>query len=394
MSERSLEVVGGGGGARELEVVSAKPLSTEAVLVAQQRLVNCMEQVMVEKIDYGAIPGTGDKPTLLKPGSEKILSMFRIAVDPVIEDLSIPDECIRYRVTCRLLDSVTQAYLGAGVGECSSNETKYKWRTAVCDEEWNETPADQRRIKWGWKWGQKRGEKISIQTKQVRTPHDDFGNTVLKMAKKRAQIDACLTVTAASSVFSQDLDDIDETLREALVEEEHDKEQEEADAVQTPQAKKEAKPAAKKVASKKKASSKKKSASKKAADKIPPKAEKGSKWPDKEERMVEARVKKMGTKDGGTDEKPWTRTWVEFDNGLSASGFHHTFPEKFQQAQNDNALVVCRVARNDANGKTYFNIEAVEDIVYTDEPDEPDDSEFEEETDGFDGAEEGDEEDE
>ena len=38
------------------------------------------------------------------------------------------------------------------------------------------------------------------------------------MAKKRAQIDAALTVTAASDIFAQDLEDLPEELREAVAE--------------------------------------------------------------------------------------------------------------------------------------------------------------------------------
>jgi hypothetical protein len=43
-------------------------------------------------------------------------------------------------------------------------------------------------------------------------------NTVLKMAKKRAQIDAVLTATAASAIFTQDLEDIPDYLRDAVEE--------------------------------------------------------------------------------------------------------------------------------------------------------------------------------
>ena len=40
----------------------------------------------------------------------------------------------------------------------------------------------------------------------------DAANTVLKMAKKRSFIDAVLTVTGASRIFTQDLEDIKEAL--------------------------------------------------------------------------------------------------------------------------------------------------------------------------------------
>jgi hypothetical protein len=104
--------------------------------------------------------------------------------------------------------------IGAGVGECSSNEEKYRWRNAVCDEEFNETPEDRKRTKW------QKGQNGAYQRKQIRTVPADVANTVLKMAKKRAQIDLTLTGLAASDCFTQDIEDMPEELREAAVENE------------------------------------------------------------------------------------------------------------------------------------------------------------------------------
>ena len=41
-------------------------------------------------------------------------------------------------------------------------------------------------------------------------------NTVLKMAKKRALVDAVLTATAASDIFTQDLEDISANLAASM----------------------------------------------------------------------------------------------------------------------------------------------------------------------------------
>lgn len=155
-----------------------------------------MEQVMTNGVHYGTIPGT-NKPTLYKAGSEKILSTFHIAVDPQIEDLSSEDE-IKYRVVARGLYRGSD-FVGAGVGVCSTNEEKYKWRAIVNKDEFDEAPETRRRIKHS------KSGKIF----QVRTNPDDLANTILKMAKKRAQIDLTLTATGASDIFSQDLEDIE-----------------------------------------------------------------------------------------------------------------------------------------------------------------------------------------
>ena len=164
--------------------------------------------------DYGVIPGTGSKPSLWKSGSEQILAMFEIAVEPVVEDLST-DDCFRYRVTARLTHAATGNFLGAGVGECSSDETKYKWRKTYNKQEFESTDPARRRMKYSqYKDGQ--GMWVDKEEMQVRQEPADLANTILKMAKKRAQIDATLTVTGASSMFDQDLEDLTEEQKQSM----------------------------------------------------------------------------------------------------------------------------------------------------------------------------------
>jgi len=194
----------------QLAVIENQPLTKQAV-VAQKRLIQeVMKAVMKEGIHYGIIPGCKQN-SLYKPGSEAILSTFRIAVEPSVEDLSSRD-CFRYRVSARgVLPS--GEIVGCGIGECSTDEEKYHWRGSVNDKEFEATPEDRRRIKYGrpTNWN-KEGE-----TKQVRTNPADLANTVLKMAKKRAQIDLTLTATGASDCFTQDLEDLPEEIRDELV---------------------------------------------------------------------------------------------------------------------------------------------------------------------------------
>lgn len=194
----------------ELTIVENRPLTKQDV-IAQKRLIReVMEAVMKEGTHYGTIPGC-KQPSLYKAGSEAILSTFRIAVDPSIEELSTSD-CVRYRITLRgVLPS--GEIIGAGVGECSTDEEKYRWRSSVNDKEFDATPEDRRRIKYS----RPNNYNQSGETKQVRTVPADLANTVLKMAKKRAQIDLTLTATGASDVFVQDLEDLPEEIRDELV---------------------------------------------------------------------------------------------------------------------------------------------------------------------------------
>jgi len=193
---------------REITVSENKPLTVEEVKAQINIIQKVLQGVMKKNVHYGAVPGCGDKPTLLKPGAEKIMATFRLAADPIIDDLSTNDE-IRYRISVRL-KAFNGIFAGAGIGECSTAEEKYKWRKTICDEEFVETPEDRRRSKWVKGYGNQKPKQL----KQIRTQPADLANTVLKMAKKRALVDAVLTATAASDIFDQDLEDLPEELRQ------------------------------------------------------------------------------------------------------------------------------------------------------------------------------------
>jgi len=185
---------------------SIRALTAQDLMNRVERIREVQVKVMKEGVDYGTIQGCGDKPTLFKPGAETLLLAFEMAALPdqlTINDLGDGDE-VRYRVICPIVHVPTGKLCGNGVGECSSLEEKYKWRKAVCDEEFEATDPDRRRLKF-----YKDGGTVN----QVRTNKADVANTVLKMAKKRSLVDGSLTVTAASRVFTQDVEDLPEELR-------------------------------------------------------------------------------------------------------------------------------------------------------------------------------------
>lgn len=181
-----------------------QPLTVADMHHQVQLIQQILAAVMKPDTHYGVIPGTGDKPSLLKPGAEKIMATFRLSADPIVEDLGT-DKFVRYRVTVRLT-SPSGHFVGAGIGECSSQEEKYCWRKAVCEAEFDEAPLELRREKWKKFWD--RGQPRIVKWQQIKTEPADLANTVLKMAKKRALVDAVLTATAASDIFTQDLEDL------------------------------------------------------------------------------------------------------------------------------------------------------------------------------------------
>lgn len=143
------------------------------------KLVNCtmekihsfqsiIQQAVKPGHDIGIIPGTS-KPTLLKPGAEKIVMMMglssRYEIMDKVEDYD--KGFFAYNIRCTL--SRPGLDICEGVGHCNSRENKYS-----------------------------QADPFSIT------------NTILKMVKKRSFVDAVLSVASLSDVFTQDLEDMPE----------------------------------------------------------------------------------------------------------------------------------------------------------------------------------------
>jgi hypothetical protein len=181
------------------------PLNSKQLQSRLAVIQDVMRNVMVKDVDYGVIPGT-PKPTLFKPGAEKLCVTFKLAAgDPQIVDVpDVLDDEIRYRVRVPIMANGT--IVAVGVGECSTSEEKYKWRRPVHINEFNNAPLDRKREKY-----QRNGDVWQ----QVRVEPSDVANTVLKMAHKRAYVHAVIMATAAGSIFTQDIEDRPEGLGDA-----------------------------------------------------------------------------------------------------------------------------------------------------------------------------------
>jgi hypothetical protein len=178
-----------------MQVSTAAPMTVASIRERSQHVQALIKDLMVEDVHYMTIPGTRNK-SLTKQGSEMLLSAFHVSVEPHVEDKSDPD-AVRFTVRAVGTHMGTGIIVGVGIGRCSSNEEKYKWRQAVCEAEWTNTPVERRRVKYGLK----QGGNGFYTVQQIRTNPEDVANTILKMAKKRAQADLCLTALAASDAF-------------------------------------------------------------------------------------------------------------------------------------------------------------------------------------------------
>jgi hypothetical protein len=196
---------------------------TPDTMVRQISLIqHVMEKVMKDGEHYGVIPGCGKKPSLLKAGAEKLSLTFRLAPTYTITQTDGLNGHREYYVKCSLTHIPTGKTFGEGVGACSTMEGKYRFRTGEVEFTDKEVPKaywtdrDQKLI-GGKGFSTKKNDsgKWMIVRAGEKVEHDnpaDYYNTVLKMAKKRAHVDAVLTATAASDIFTQDVEDMPEVI--------------------------------------------------------------------------------------------------------------------------------------------------------------------------------------
>jgi hypothetical protein len=135
-----------------------------------KELQEFVQKQMVEDEDYGKIPGC-PKPSLFKPGAEKLLEIYGYAVSDIVIEDKIEDwekGFIHYDIKATAVSKRTGQIVGVGVGSCNSKEKKY-----------------------------------------INQESFSLVNTLMKMAKKRAIVDLALLVTRSSAIFTQDIEDID-----------------------------------------------------------------------------------------------------------------------------------------------------------------------------------------
>ena len=163
---------------------------------------NLVQTNLKEGKDYGTIPGTS-KPTLYKSGAEKIIMLgkLRSTFEILDETKDWENEFFQFEIRWNLW--VGEVIIAQGVGLCSSKEDKYRYRWVSEKKLPNNVNKDSLpcRVKSG-KYGE---------YKQYRVENEDIcsiANTILKMAKKRAEIDAALLVGSLSELFTQDVEDL------------------------------------------------------------------------------------------------------------------------------------------------------------------------------------------
>lgn len=151
------------------------PISDSAVSINEVKLrisllQSFVKEIMILGIDYGPIPNGGGKFTLFKSGAERLADMFSLTKQfEVINRIEDWDKALfHYEIKVILINKRTGYIESEGIGCCNNRERKYKSQDGY-----------------------------------------SLINTIIKMAKKRALVDAVLSATSSSGIFSQDIPDED-----------------------------------------------------------------------------------------------------------------------------------------------------------------------------------------
>jgi hypothetical protein len=148
----------------ELTSSAVSALSTQRI-----QLKEFIQNQLVKDVDYGIIPGT-PKPTLYKPGAEKLANIFQLGsrICDVQKEISFePPQFAMFTYTIEMFHLPSGKIISQCQGSANSEEKKYK--------------------------------KVGI---------GDLLNTLQKMAQKRAYVGAVVIATGASDFFTQDVEDL------------------------------------------------------------------------------------------------------------------------------------------------------------------------------------------
>ena len=113
------------------EAEAATPLTVQQVLGQVALIQQIMKATMKEGEHYGRIPGCGNKPSLLKPGAEKLCLTFRLAPMYDVQERQLERGHREYRIAATLTSILSGVHVGQGVGSCSTLENKCRFIAQV-----------------------------------------------------------------------------------------------------------------------------------------------------------------------------------------------------------------------------------------------------------------------
>lgn len=189
---------------------SIAAIKEEAIFINQ-----VMKEIMEEGEHYGVIEGT-DKPTLFKPGAEKLNRSFHFRPDYEELEVVVSNELVYYRIRCTLTNYLNGVVIGTGIGSANSREEKWRYTNVatgdpVPKEYWaareKGDTAKMKEIMGEDGAPKKKGKAWFIARRMENVNAYDKDNTICKMSQKRAMVAATLSACAASDIFTQDIED-------------------------------------------------------------------------------------------------------------------------------------------------------------------------------------------
>lgn len=175
-----------------------------------KQLRECMRAVLQENVDYGLIPGMGNKPSLFKPGAEKLVQWFGFGFENVRDEIERDSDGARVGVTyrCTVYKQLTdgrKVTVATCEGYAGYDEDKF-----YTSAERARAKAEENELKWARKDKREPNPKKWENAAEYRAPW----NSVLKMAQKRALVGAAIDATAAAGLFTQDIEDMRDSARQ------------------------------------------------------------------------------------------------------------------------------------------------------------------------------------
>jgi hypothetical protein len=134
----------------------------------RQELAAYIKSELSEGVDFGTIPGCGSKPSLFKPGAEKLLNLFSLGSRIASSWRDIDHQ--NQRITVGYTMEVYHLASGKAISQCE-------------------------------------GSANSMERKYSTQPYMNMLNTLMKMAQKRAVVGAAILAVHGSDFFTQDLED-------------------------------------------------------------------------------------------------------------------------------------------------------------------------------------------
>lgn len=215
---------------RQLEIANPYHMDVQRVVQQTRAIQEVMRDLMKPGVHYGVIPGTEktdkagndiSKPSLWQPGADMLCMLFRLRPE-YKETITEREGFFGVMVRTHLIHIPTGEVWGEGLGSANSRETRYLSQVMrrVCPNCGKATIFKSRDEGGGWYcWKAKEGcgarfpegdPAMSLDRAQLNPDKVcDLHNTILKISCKRSKVGGVLTCTAASEIFTQDLEDME-----------------------------------------------------------------------------------------------------------------------------------------------------------------------------------------